>query len=94
MLNSTEYEFLNARKYENVYFHAHNVKMPTFVGILIFMSRKNEHEKGFITSGPGAVVICHAQDRKRGRAFEIHDINFIISLNAYKWLYWCSISNW
>ena len=36
-----------------------NVKMPTIVGILTFMSRKNfmlnsvEHEKSFITSGPG-----------------------------------------
>ena len=35
-----------------------NVKMPTVVGILTFMSRKNfmlngvEHEKSFITSGP------------------------------------------
>ena len=38
-----------------------NVKMPTIVGILTFMSRKNlilnwvEHEKSFITSGPGLV---------------------------------------
>ena len=36
-----------------------NVKMPTIVGILTFISRKNfmlnsvEHEKSFITSGPG-----------------------------------------
>ena len=36
-----------------------NVKMPTIVGILTFMSRINfvlsyvDHEKGFITSGPG-----------------------------------------
>ena len=36
-----------------------NVKMPTVVGILTFMSRKKfmlnlvEHEKSFITSGPG-----------------------------------------
>ena len=36
-----------------------NVKMPTFVGILSFMSRINfmlsgvEYEKSFITSGPG-----------------------------------------
>ena len=35
-----------------------NVKMPTIVGILTFMSKKNfvlswvEHEKSFITSGP------------------------------------------
>ena len=36
-----------------------NIKMPTIVGILTFMSRINfvlglvEHEKSFITSGPG-----------------------------------------
>ena len=36
-----------------------NVKMPTIVGILTFMSRESfmlsgvEHEKSFITSGPG-----------------------------------------
>ena len=41
MLNSAEHEI----------FPAHNVKMPTIVGILTFMSRKNslqgfsEHEK-------------------------------------------------
>ena len=38
-----------------------NVKMPTIVGILTFMRRKNfmlssvEHEKSFITSGPGII---------------------------------------
>ena len=38
-----------------------NVKMPTIVGILTIMSRKNfmlnsvEHEKSFITSGPDYV---------------------------------------
>ena len=37
-----------------------NVKMPTIVGILTFMSRVNfvlslvEHEKSFITLGPGS----------------------------------------
>ena len=36
-----------------------NVKMPTIVGILTFMSRINfvlstvEHEQSFVTSGPG-----------------------------------------
>ena len=40
-----------------------NVKMPTIDGILTFMSRKNsmlnsvEHEKCFITSGPGAFYL-------------------------------------
>ena len=39
-----------------------NVKMPTIVGILTFMSRKMfvlnrvEFEKSFITSGPGLVM--------------------------------------
>ena len=41
-----------------------NVKMPTIVGILTFMSRKNfmlswiEHEKSFITSRPNLGRIC------------------------------------
>ena len=40
-----------------------NVKMPTIVGILIFISRKNfmlnwvEYEKSFITSGPSFLLI-------------------------------------
>ena len=55
MLNSAEHEILNAYKYKisrnsaffrlgsalNAIFPAHNVKMPTIVGILTFMSRKN-----------------------------------------------------
>ena len=38
-----------------------NVKMPTIVGILTFMSRINfvlsrvEHKESFITSGPGPI---------------------------------------
>ena len=42
-----------------LYFLLINVKIPTIVGILTFMSRKNfmlnrvEHEKSFIISGPG-----------------------------------------
>ena len=42
-----------------LYFPLMNVKMPTIVGILTFMSKKNvmlsrvEHEKSFMTSGPG-----------------------------------------
>ena len=42
-----------------VFFPLINVKMPTIVGILTFMSRKNfmlsgvEHVKSFITTGPG-----------------------------------------
>ena len=71
--NSVEHEILNAHKYKNIkeiqlfpdsdkprmlFFLLINVKMPTIVGILTFMSRKNfmlnciEHEKSFITSGP------------------------------------------
>ena len=70
MLNSVEHEILNAHKYKNikkfsflgsdkprmVFFPLLHAKMPTIVGILTFMSRKNfmliwvEHEKSFITS--------------------------------------------
>ena len=44
---------------EFVFIKLINVKMPTIVGILIFMSKINfvlrcvEHEKSFITSRPG-----------------------------------------
>ena len=56
MLNSVEHEILNAHKYKNIkkfsffsdsdkpimlFFLLINVKMPTIVGILTFMSRKN-----------------------------------------------------
>ena len=56
MLNLTEHEILNAHKYKNIkkfgfflgsnkhrmlFFLLINVKMPTIVGILTFMSRKN-----------------------------------------------------
>ena len=40
-----------------------NVKMPTFVGILTFMSMINgmfnwaEHEERFVTSGPGHTLL-------------------------------------
>ena len=55
MLNSIEHEILNAHKYKNIirnsaflgsdkprmlFFPLINVKMPTIVGILTFMSRK------------------------------------------------------
>ena len=76
MLNSVAHEILNAHKYKNkktqllsdsdkprmLFFLLINVKMPTIVGILTFVSRKNfmlnsvEHEKSFITSGPGCVM--------------------------------------
>ena len=76
ILNSVEHEILNAYKYETVkkfsifsgsdklrmlFFLLINVKMPTIVGILTFLSRKFfmlnciEHEKSFITSGPDKV---------------------------------------
>ena len=56
MLNSVEHEILNARKYKKcqeirllsgsdkprmLFFPLINVKMPTIVGILTFMSRRN-----------------------------------------------------
>ena len=56
MLNSAEYEILNAHKYKDIenfrifsgkdkriilFFLLINVKMPTIVGIITFMSRKN-----------------------------------------------------
>ena len=55
MLNSVEHEILNAHKYKNIkkldflgsdkprmlFSPLINVKMPTIVGILTFMSRKN-----------------------------------------------------
>ena len=57
-----------------------NMKMPTLVGIFIFISRENfmlsgvEHEKSFITSGP--------EVRERFRiallVIHLHQIDFII----------------
>ena len=50
--------FLGSDKPKMLFFPLINVKMPTIVGILTFMSRKNfmlslvEHEKSFITSRP------------------------------------------
>ena len=41
-----------------------NVKMPTIVGILTFMSRKNEHENFFITSGPGILAKVRRSNHK------------------------------
>ena len=53
MLNSAKHELLNAHKYQEIkhfsgsynasmlFFLLRNVKMPTVVGILTFMSRKN-----------------------------------------------------
>ena len=46
-----------------LFFPLINVKMPTIVGILTFMSRKTfmlslvEHEKSFITSSPGIPAV-------------------------------------
>ena len=51
--------FLGSDKPIVLFFLFLNVKMPTIVGILTFMSTKNfmlnsvEHEKSFITSRPG-----------------------------------------
>ena len=48
-----------------LYYLLINIKMPTTVGILTFMSRKNfilsyvEHGNSFITSGPGVMDQFH-----------------------------------
>ena len=54
--------FLGSDKPRMLFFLIMNVKMPTNVGILTFMSMKNfmlsqaEHEKSFIITGPGSKV--------------------------------------
>ena len=54
-----KYGFLGSDKHRMLFFPLINVKMPTIVGILTFMSRNNfmlswvEHEKSVIPSGPG-----------------------------------------
>ena len=50
-------KFLNLSLADVVFIMLINVKMPTIVGILTFMSRINfvENGKSFITLGPG----CH-----------------------------------
>ena len=51
--------FSDSDKFRMLFFLLINVKMPIIIGILTFMSRKKfmlnsfEHEKSFITSGPG-----------------------------------------
>ena len=58
--NIKKFSFFQAQISLESIFLLINVKMPTTVGILTFISRKNfmlsgvEHEKSFITSGPGA----------------------------------------
>ena len=80
MLNSTEHKISTAHKKlkhrqmkkflalslpDVVFIMLINVKMPTIVGILAFMSRINfilswvEHGKCFITSGPGLYICTH-----------------------------------
>ena len=79
-LCSVEHKMLNAHKYKKypkiqhfsgsykprmLFYLLINVKMPTIVGILIFMSRKNsmlnrvEHEKTFITSEQRHMAIIY-----------------------------------
>ena len=97
MLNSVEHEILNTRKYKNTkkfsffqtqisqkcYFPAQNVKMPTIVGILIFMSRKNfmlnsvEHEKSFITSGPDESCWGRCRDKILDRYETYKQVSFL-----------------
>ena len=60
LLNIAEHEIFSSNKYENAN-NILNMKMPTIVGMFIFVSRGNfvlssvEHEKSFITSGPGTL---------------------------------------
>ena len=79
MLNSAEHEILNGHKYKNakkfsifqaqirksrmLFFRLDNVKMPTIVGILTFLSweiscmlSQVEHEFFFITFGPDQFI--------------------------------------
>ena len=55
--------FLGSDKPRMLFFPLINVKMPTIVGILTFMNRKNfmlnsvEHEKSFITSWPDLLLM-------------------------------------
>ena len=57
--------FSDSDKPKMLFFLLINVKMPKIVGILTLMSRKKfmlnwvEHEKSFITSGPGKTQNCH-----------------------------------
>ena len=56
--NIEKFSFLGSDKPRMLFFPLVKVEMPTIVGILTFMGRKNfmlnrvEHEKSFITSGP------------------------------------------
>ena len=78
MLNSTEHKILIAHKYENI-------KNSTIVGILTFMSRKNfmlnsvEHEKSFITSGPGYPHPVCSELEKAGKS----GITVVVSQCSY-----------
>ena len=66
MLISIKYQiaqlFSDSDKPIMLFFLLINVKMPTIVGILTFMSKNKsmlnsvEHEKSFITSGPGIII--------------------------------------
>ena len=59
----TNEEYSYFKSLDVVFIMLINVKMPTFVGILTFMSRINlvlsrvEHRKSFITSEPGSVTV-------------------------------------
>ena len=64
-----------------------NMKMPTIVGIFIFISRENfmlnwvEHEKSFITSGPDQPAQWILFDRQ-GRLIRLHKICKLIWTSA------------
>ena len=60
-----------------LFFPLINLKMPTIVGILTFMSRKNyilsraEHKKSFITSGPGLTSHQQQGHKEKGPPFKV-----------------------
>ena len=62
MLKNKDFSCFQTLTVDVVFIMLINVKMPTIVGILTFMSRINfmlsrvEHEKSFITSGPGVQI--------------------------------------
>ena len=71
-----------------------NMKMPTIVGIFIFISRENftlswvEHEKSFITSGPD--LPANLESLARANKFNSVYAFCYQTANATNNLYWCA----
>ena len=99
MLNSTEHEILNlisikisrnlaflsgSYKPRMLFFRLINVKMPTIVGILTFMSRKNfilswvKHEF-FYNRGPGLIMLPPKDSCQHWHCFSVLDLYFMTS---------------